>query len=273
MIKILNGLVSGAADVKPTELRWPPLHRAFQQMAGGHWLERDSALTVDFASGGFVACHFVRKRLCSMRRGMLAVPTATAVAELPSLVRQWVSKMLAHPIAASLAAGDLAVVPATTHAFFRGQIRKRRRLALDLSGEPPRCISLALAMPATGPEPRAWKYPMRWDVAKVLRAYAELVMRPVADVVREHVIPAMRARGDSERAIAEFVTHTRSGGTKGFPCHRRTQGTGLFCPITPEACAAERGIACGPHMTPSLVWASGKGRPGSKPIGASERTR
>lgn len=258
MVKILGGLVSGTADVTAAELRWPPLHQAFRQMAGGHWSCRAGLLSVDFADGGFVGFHFVRRRQCSLDRGRLTVPVATAVAELPALVKRWVSKMLAHPLAASLAAGDLSSVPPSTKGFFSGRLKKRRRIILERSNDAPRCIKLALAMPAVGPEPRAWKYPMRWDVAKVLRAYAALVGRPVADVVNEAVVPAMRARGDSERAIAEFVGHTRSGGTKGFACHRRTQAVGLFCPITPQACAAERGIPCGPHMTPALVWASAR---------------
>lgn len=258
VVKILGGLVSGGVDVAAEELRWPPLHQAFRQMGGGHWTHHAGMLKVDFAHGGFVGFHFVKRRQCSLDRGQLAVPISTAVSELPALVKRWVSKMLAHPLAASLAAGDLSSVPHATKGFFKGRLRKRQRVILERSNDAPRCVKLALAMPATGPTPRAWKYPMRWDVAKVLRAYAALVGRPVADVVNEAVVPAMRARGDAESAIAEFVGHTRSGGTKGFACHRRTKAAGLFCPITPQACAAERGIPCGPHMTPALVWASAR---------------
>lgn len=255
-IKLLAGLVSGSAKVSAVEVLWPPLHRAFRELGGGWWRENDKELTVNFFEGGIAAEYFVNKRLCTLDRGQLTVALDKAFAALPHIFQLWVKKTLTHPLADLVRQGNLGHIPGPVEPFFKGQLRKRAKLITYAESNPPRCIQHALKMPAFGLVPRAWKYPMRWDVAKVVRTYANLVGAPVADVLQELIIPAMTARGDHYSAIKEFTSHAMTGKTAPFLCKYRTKHEGLFCPIGTMACAVERNMPHNPDfMSPARVWA------------------
>lgn len=254
----MAGLASGVAKLKPTDVLWPPLHRAFYQMGGGVWRETQTHLHGDFFGGGPIAAHFVARRQCELVRGRVTVTLKDAMAALPRLFQAWLDRLLQlHPLGQAVRRGDLRAVPTKLQPFFAGRLRRKQAEELAAWGEPPRCIRYALLMPAVGPEPSAWKYPMRWDLAKAVRRYAAMLGVPTKAVVDAAIVPAMRARGDSERAVAEFVSHTRGGKTTQFLCQHRTKRAGLFCPITTAVCAAERGISHQPEtMSPASVWAS-----------------
>ena len=261
MVRLMAGMATGSAEVAVTDVLWPPLSRAFHQLGGGEWHETATHVCGGFFTGGPVAAHFVARRQCRLHHGRLTIAIADALAALPHLFKAWTKRLLLLPLGQAVRQRQLGNVPRGLWPFFSGRIRRREAQELEARGAPPRCVRHALQMPATGPEPRAWRYDMRWDVAKVVRAYAALVGLSVAATVESAIVPAMRARGDSERAIAEFVAHTRSGKTTPFLCRHRTKPTGLFCPIGTAACAAERGIPHEPEtMSPALVWATKAGK-------------
>lgn len=256
-VAALRGLVQGAIHCEPQDILWPPIHIALQFLSGGWWQSKANKIKVGFFDGGFAAAYLVGGRHCNLRKGTLELPICTAVALFPRIFKKWTAKMLKHPLQKSFSAGNFESLPEAARPFFKSCVRKRKHFACNTLGAPPKCISLALKMPAVGNPPRAWKNAMRWQIAQIIAEFADLTAVDKGVILNEFVLPEMYQRGDNPAAVKEFLGQVKHAKISKFPCGKRNGQEGLFCPIGTENCAASRGIPHAPDtMTPAIVWAS-----------------
>ena len=257
IVSVLSGLVRGNIKASASDILWPQLASSYQFLSGGFWQMRKKTLIVNFFEGGFAASYFVRTRKGNVVKGTVTIDIEIAHASFEAVFKLWVAKMLSHPLQPELAKGNFDALPSNVHPFFKSCVRKRKQIAYDAMGAPPRCVTLALKMPATGNPPRAWKNTMRWHMGQIVAEFAQLTSTDKNTIVTEFILPAMYDRGDNPIAIRDFLNQVKHAKVSSFPCSKRNGWDGLFCPIGTEACARERGIRHDPeHMTPAKIWAS-----------------
>lgn len=256
MAKVRHSTLHGATKSSPTTVIWCTLGRLLSSLSGGHWKEdmHTGTITVDFFGGGTIACYVLKRWLFKrFHRGLLTMDSATIWEQLPYIFGIFFSRAVRL-----LQEADLTTVSAGNKAYV-GSIKKRR-LSLQpveyKGSDAPECIKCSIL------QRQPFDHVQRWQIAYAISSFATLTNINVSDAVQLFVT-RMQERGDGKQRIKEFLNDVKHAKADTFPCYKRTNKSGLWCPFGGgdgvKTCLATR--TTGKHLnirsvTPSIVWAT-----------------
>lgn len=256
MSKTITHVIAGSSPPVALDIVWPPLPQAMCWFGGGWWHYDNGVLRTDFALGGIARNYFVRRRLCLLERGRIAVSGVDAFKAIPFLFLDWLKAANRSNGAELLRSGDLRTFPAPDQQFIRSKRRKRDASSCGL-GPMPRCVKCAMS------QSHPWKNKLRWMMAQTIVAAAvKAGIAPGPLLARAEA--AMQQRGDGKQRISEFksaAARAMRGHLNKVPCAHRTQSNGgLWCPLNGDVrqCCLElkRKLPQTGSPAPHDIWAA-----------------